>query len=102
MKYYKFVNELDWDSLLAEVEEATEQESSADRLETEMHELIETTQPIDVDEVDESVDGLYIDIDEPDKSLGGEYVFAEVVYGRETVYEFEVELEVLKDLIDKQ
>ena len=102
MKYYKFVNELDWEKLLAEIEEADEQGGSADSLETEMHELIETTQPIDVDEVDESVDGLYIDLDEPDESLGDEYVFAEVVHDGETVYEFEIELEVLKKLIENQ
>jgi len=100
MKYYKFIEELDWERLLEKIEEAEEKGFGCDEIEIEMDKLVSNTQPVDVDEVDESVDGLYIDLDEPDESLGGEYVFAEVVYQNDIVYEFEYELEVLKGLLD--
>ena len=93
MKYYKFNKDYDWDFIENAVEEAEEIGVSCDDLENAMFELMQESEPVDVDDIDEEVDGLYVDDEEIDKSLGeeNEYVFGYVVHDGDTIYEFEFE-----------
>ena len=85
MKYYKFEDEYDWDEIEEKADEAEENDERYWDLEELMSDsVIGSAQvPEQVEEIDESVDGLYMEEGEE-----GDSVWCYVVHGGEAIYEF--------------